>query len=354
MPPKIGQTIKDWPGKMVFSLMSTPPKYDTNVSLSSMKEQGYEYWCMKHRTKHPVPTVSDSMKYENVCERLIGNTIYWYFSDVVDESLPDFGKGAWFKCLVQAPIEPEHNLYCGLLLVDDGDKVQVNLLFERESWFFFPTSEVDTTLEAECHDIMDWDNGPFSKDKEPRDTETVASSKSAKGSRGSKRRNFRERGAAAKKSKQKNVAAIKHKKGKAPASQKGTTRKSKKKKQKNDAGDTEKQAAVEATRDNNAPVVAQPNVSLDIDSAVAAPVKIRLRVDRNGSLTAVPKSDADDADTELNTEDVIAEAAAEDAEDAAATAAGAIVALGSAAKDAAATAAGATVAAGSAASEVLL
>ena len=76
---------------MVFSLMSTPPKYDTNVSLSSMKEQGYEYWCMKHRTKHPVPTVSDSMQYENVCQRLIGNTIYWYFSDVVDASLPDLG-----------------------------------------------------------------------------------------------------------------------------------------------------------------------------------------------------------------------------------------------------------------------
>ena len=79
---------------------------------------------------------------------------------------------------------------------------------------------------------MNWDNGPFSKDKEPRDTETVASSKSAKGSRGSKRRNFLERvDTASKKSEQKNVAAIKHKNGKAPASQKDTTRKSKKKKQ---------------------------------------------------------------------------------------------------------------------------
>lgn len=188
--------------------MSTPPKYDKSVSLSSMKEQGYEYWCMKHRTKHPVPTVSDSMKYENVCERLIGNTIYWYFSVVVDASLPDFGNGAWIKCLVEAPIDPENNLYCGLYLVDDGESVEVNLLFERESWFFFPTSEVDTTLEAECHHIMDWDNGPFSKDKEPRDTETVASSKSAKGSRGSKRRNFR----AAKKNKKRMLRQLSTKK----------------------------------------------------------------------------------------------------------------------------------------------
>ena len=107
--------------------MSTPPKYDKSVSLSSMKEQGYEYWCMKHRTKQPVPTVSDSMEYENVCQRLIGNTIYWYYSHLVDENLPGFGDGYWIKCLVEPTIIADNKLYCSLFLVDDGESVEANL-----------------------------------------------------------------------------------------------------------------------------------------------------------------------------------------------------------------------------------
>jgi hypothetical protein len=151
-----------------------PPNSNPRKGLPQMQKQGEEYWKFKQRTTRPIPTVEQTLQHTDLIDRMIGTNIYYFCPLTKNDSDYEFGKGEWLKGQITGKEELETGRWVHVIqLVEDGVPIYVDLLFEQESWFFYPPiskKRKDPTLEADCHLVMDWDKGPFANEPGDRPT----------------------------------------------------------------------------------------------------------------------------------------------------------------------------------------
>jgi hypothetical protein len=149
-----------------------PPNSNPRKGLPQMQKQGEEYWKFKQRTTRPIPTVEQTLQHTDLIDRMIGTNIYYFCP--LEKNHPDyeFGKGEWLKGQITGKEKLEAGKWVHeIQLVEDGVPIHVDLLFDTESWFFYPPIvKKDPTLEADCHLVMDWDEGPFANEPGDRTT----------------------------------------------------------------------------------------------------------------------------------------------------------------------------------------
>ena len=334
-------------GKRVFikfiSKMATPPKYDPNVSFSSMKQatrfhpplqrslaelqkDGVRYWKLKQTMLNPFETSMSILRHQYLADRLIGKEIY-YFNAMQDTDMGyKFGKGVWLFCRIQDKIEVTDGRYLQQLTTIGDDSgtnrvdIYVDLLLARESWFFYPAPVDDPTLEGQCHRIMDWDCFDdvieLSSSSDDDESEPLSEFRRAEKAKRKKQRrdlssSFKYQRALCKRA----LEPGKRELDAGTASPRPLSRQRMHLISEEPAAPTSESLRT-STRVFPGFVLLRPSSSsseADSDTEKQAGVKITLRKASYGSLTVLSESDAHDSDTELNIADVIADAAAEDA-----------------------------------------
>jgi hypothetical protein len=133
-----------------------------------MPKQGEEYWKFKQCTTRPIPTVEQTLQHTDLIDRMIGTNIYYFCPLEKNDPDYEFGKGEWLKGEITGKEELDTGKWVHKIqLIEDGVPIYVDLLFDQESWFFYPPvskKKKDPTLEADCHLVMDWDKGPFANE----------------------------------------------------------------------------------------------------------------------------------------------------------------------------------------------
>ena len=105
-------------------------------------------------------------EFTELSHRLINKTIYFFAPLQRGEIGYKFGAGEWLQGkIIKNKQRPDSRWIQSVLLHDDNIFIEIDLLFDRESFFLFPfPPDDDDTLPADCTRAMDWEEGPFARE----------------------------------------------------------------------------------------------------------------------------------------------------------------------------------------------